>query len=108
MNNSALTCNQYAYTDGYNCMDALIDVQNNYIKALDDKDCTHVRIFAIDFSKAFDNVFEYGPFFFLFWEEVLISGGRWITAPPRAVLAVCTYLIYFLMILILKRMNWTI
>ena len=51
-----LASNQYAYRDDCNCTDALIDLQNNYLKALDDKDCTCVRIFALNFSKAFDNV----------------------------------------------------
>ena len=32
-----LASNQYAYRDGCNCTDALIDIQNNYLKALDDK-----------------------------------------------------------------------
>ena len=31
-------------------------MQYNYLKALDDKDFTYVRLFAMDFSKAFDNV----------------------------------------------------
>ena len=31
-------------------------MQYNYLKALDDKDCTYVRLFVMDFSKAFDNV----------------------------------------------------
>ena len=51
-----LTSNQYAYRVGCNCTDAAIDIQNNYFKALDDKDCTCVRIFAMDFLQAFDNV----------------------------------------------------
>ena len=51
-----LASNQYTYRDGCNCTDALIYIQNNYLKALDDKNCTCVRIFAMDFSKAFDNV----------------------------------------------------
>ena len=51
-----LASNQYAYSDGCNCTDALIDMQIKYLKALDDKHCTCVRLFAIDISKAFDNV----------------------------------------------------
>ena len=39
-----LASNQYAYRDGCNCTDVLIDIENNYLKALDDKDCTCVRI----------------------------------------------------------------
>ena len=51
-----LASNRYAYRDGCNCTDALIDMQNNYLKALDDEDYTCVRIFAMDFSKSFNNV----------------------------------------------------
>ena len=48
-----LTAGQYAYSS---CTDALIQMQYNYLKAFDDKDCTYVRLLAMDFSKAFDNV----------------------------------------------------
>ena len=51
-----LTVKQYAYKEGCSCKDALIQIQYNYLKALDDKDCNYVRLFAMDFSKAFDNV----------------------------------------------------
>ena len=34
----------------------MIQLQYNYFKAVDDKDCNYVRLFAIDFSKAFGNV----------------------------------------------------
>ena len=50
----SLTVTQYA--EGCSCTDALIQIQYNYLKALDDKDCNYVRLFAMDFSKAFDNV----------------------------------------------------
>ena len=33
----------------------MIQVQYNYLKTLDDKDCYYVKLFAMD-SKAFDNV----------------------------------------------------
>ena len=49
-----LTVTQYA--EGCSCTDALIQIQYNYLKALDDKDCNYVRLFTTDFSKAFDNV----------------------------------------------------
>ena len=49
-----LTVKQYAYREGCSCTDALIQIQYNYLKALDDKDCNYVRLFAMDFSKAFD------------------------------------------------------
>ena len=44
------------YRDGCSCTDALIQIQYYYLRALDDKDCNYVRLFAMDFSKAFDNV----------------------------------------------------
>ena len=47
---------QYAYREGCNCTDALINLQYNWLKALDDRECRYVRLFAIDFAKAFDNV----------------------------------------------------
>ena len=37
-------------------IDALINMQYNCLKALDDRECRYVRLFAMDFAKAFDNV----------------------------------------------------
>ena len=51
-----LTVTQYLYREGCSCTDALIQIQYNYLKALDDKDCNYVKLFAMDFSKVFDNV----------------------------------------------------
>ena len=51
-----LTVIQYAYREGCSCKETLIQIQYNYLNALDDKDCNYVRLFAMDFSKAFDNV----------------------------------------------------
>ena len=51
-----LTVTQYAYREGCSFTDALIQVQYIYLKALGDKDCNYVKLFAMDFSKAFDNV----------------------------------------------------
>ena len=51
-----LTVTQYAYREGCSCTDVLIQIEYNYLKALDDKDCNYLRLFAMDFSKAFDNV----------------------------------------------------
>ena len=51
-----LTVTQYAYKESYSCTDALIQIQYNYLKALDDKDCNYVRLFAMDFLKAFHKV----------------------------------------------------
>lgn len=41
--------------EGCSCTDALIQILYN-LSALDDKDCNNVRLFVMDFSKAFDNV----------------------------------------------------
>ena len=51
-----LTVTQYAYREGCICKEALIQIQYNYLNALDDKDYNYVRLFGMDFSKAFDNV----------------------------------------------------
>ena len=51
-----LRITQYVYREGCSWTNTLIQVQYNYLKALDDKDCNYVRLFAMDFSKAFDNV----------------------------------------------------
>lgn len=47
---------QYAYREGCNCTDVLINMQYNCLKALDDRECRYVRLCAMDFAKAFDNV----------------------------------------------------
>ena len=39
-----LTVKQYAYKEGCSCKDDLIQIQYNYLKALDDKDCNYVRL----------------------------------------------------------------
>ena len=47
---------QFAYRSGGSCINALLKIQNGYLKALDNKSTQAVRIFTVDFSKAFDNV----------------------------------------------------
>ena len=47
---------QYAYREGCNCTDALISTQYNCLKALGDRECRYVRLFAMNFARAFDNV----------------------------------------------------
>ncbi|XP_044179146.1 uncharacterized protein LOC122960758 [Acropora millepora] len=47
---------QFAYREGGSCTDALLLIQNKICKFLDDPKCKAVRMFAIDFSKAFDSV----------------------------------------------------
>lgn len=51
-----INANQFAYRSGSGCIDALLTLQHSFLQALDNKDCINVRIFAMDFSKAFDNV----------------------------------------------------
>ena len=51
-----LSSTQYAYREGCNCTDALIKMQYNCWKALDDRECRYVRLFAMDLAKVFDNV----------------------------------------------------
>ena len=47
---------QFAYREGESCTDALLLIQNKICKFLDDPKCKEVRMFAMDFSKAFDSV----------------------------------------------------
>ena len=42
--------------EGCLCTDAFINMQHNCLQALDDRECRYVRLFAMDFAKAFDNV----------------------------------------------------
>ena len=51
-----LSDTQFAYREGGSCTDALIMIQHKVCKFLDDPECKAVRIFAMDFSKAFDSV----------------------------------------------------
>ena len=46
----------FAYREGGSCTDALIMIQHKVCKHLDDPECKAVRLFAMDFSKAFDSV----------------------------------------------------
>ena len=47
---------QFAYREGKSCTDALLLIQNKICKFLDDPKCKAVRVFVVDFSKAFDSV----------------------------------------------------
>ena len=55
-----LTPTQFAYRQGEggggNCTNALISIQHHVYKYLNNQDCKAVRIFTMDFSKAFDSV----------------------------------------------------
>ena len=51
-----LSSTQFAYTTGGSCTDALLSMQHTIYRYLDEQDCKAVRVFAMDFSKAFDCV----------------------------------------------------
>ena len=51
-----LTPTQFTYRQGGNCTNALLSIQNEVYKHLDNTPCKAVRMFAMDFSKAFDSV----------------------------------------------------
>ena len=50
----SISPSQFAYRKGGNCIDALLTIQHQVLKYLDNPDCNAVRLFAMDFSKAFD------------------------------------------------------
>ena len=86
-------------------MDALIQIQYNYLWALDEKDCTYVRLFAMGFLKAFDsvkhslvgeklNVLPLNPYVVNYYLNFLMDREE----PPRVVLVDPTFLICLLMI----------
>ena len=47
---------QFAYREGSSCTDALILIQHKVCKFLDDPNCMAVKMFTMDFDKAFDSV----------------------------------------------------
>ena len=51
-----LTASQFAYREGGSCTDVLIAIQHAVNQYLDDPQCTAIRLYAINFSKAFDSV----------------------------------------------------
>ena len=51
-----LSSSQFAYREGGNCTSALLTIQHQICKYLDDNNCKAVRLFTMDFSKAFDSV----------------------------------------------------
>ena len=48
--------NQFAYRTGGSCTNALLKMQREILQALDSNDNRAVRLFTMDFSKAFDRV----------------------------------------------------
>lgn len=53
------SANQFAYREGGSWTDALLYIQHTICGAQDDNDTKAVRLFAMDFSKAFDSVSHY-------------------------------------------------
>ena len=51
-----LSPTQFAYGQGGSCTNALLTIQNKVLSFLDRADCKAVRLFSMDFSKAFDSV----------------------------------------------------
>ena len=51
-----LSTTQFAYRESGNCTSAPLTIQHFIKKHLDNLDCEAVRVFAMDFSKAFDSV----------------------------------------------------
>ena len=52
----SLSQTQFAYRQRGNCTDALLIIQHHICKFLDDSNCEAVRLFTMDFNKAFDSV----------------------------------------------------
>ena len=50
---------QFAYREGGSCTDALVMIQHKVCKFLDDPNGIAVRMFTMDFRKAFDSVNHY-------------------------------------------------
>ena len=47
---------QFAYREGSSSTDALLLIQHKVCKLLDDPNCMAVKMFTMDFDKAFDSV----------------------------------------------------
>ena len=52
----SLSHTQFAYRNGGSCTDALLSMQHFMYTYLDDPNCVAVRLFTMDFSKAFDSI----------------------------------------------------
>ena len=53
---NSLCPTQFAYGQGWSCTNALLSIQHHVYRHLDHSDCKAVRLFSMDFSKAFDSV----------------------------------------------------
>ena len=51
-----LSRTQFAYRSGRSSIDALLSMQHVMNTYLDDRNCAAVRLFTMDFSKAFDSI----------------------------------------------------
>ena len=51
-----LSATQFAYREGGSCTNALLSIQHKVNQYLDTPECKAVRLFAMDFNKAFDCV----------------------------------------------------
>ena len=51
-----LSPTQFAYRQEGNCTNALSSIQHHVYRHLDNSDCKALRLFTMDFSKAFDSV----------------------------------------------------
>ena len=51
---NSLAPSQFAYRDGCCCSNALLTIQHRVLSFLDNSACKGVRLFSMDFSKAFD------------------------------------------------------
>ena len=51
-----LSPTQFAYRQEGNCTNALLSIQHHVYRHLDNSDCKALRLFTMDFSKAFDSV----------------------------------------------------
>ena len=52
----SLALSQFPCRDGGSCTNALLTIQHRVLSFLDNPDCKGVRLFSMDFSKAFDMV----------------------------------------------------
>ena len=52
----SLSLTQFAYRQRGNCTNALLSIQHHVYRHLNNSDCKAVRLFTMDFSKAFDSV----------------------------------------------------
>ena len=53
---NSLSPSQFEHRQGGNCTNGLLSIQHHVYRQLDIDDCKAVRLFTMDFSKAFDSV----------------------------------------------------